>query len=119
ARAAAASMYQIDTALYRQRGAAETRLRSGDRVAPGDQLFAKLRVSMPAYVYIVNEDDDGETFLLFPLPGQAVENPVAPGTPVRIPGMRDADLSWQITSAGGRDRKSTRLNSSHVAISYA
>ena len=103
ATSAAASTYQIDTALYRQRGAAETRLRSGDRVAPGDQLFAKLRVSMPAYVYIVNEDDDGKTFLLFPLPGQAVENPVAPGTPVRIPGMRDADLSWQITSAGGRE----------------
>jgi len=103
ATSAAASTYQIDTALYRQRGTAETRLHSGDRVAPGDQLFAKLRVSMPAYVYIVNEDDHGETFLLFPLPGQAVENPVAPGTSVRIPGRRDADLSWQITSAGGRE----------------
>jgi len=103
ATSAAAATYQIDTALYRRRGAAETRLRSGDRVAPGDQLFAKLRVSRPAYVYIVNEDDHGETFLLFPLPGQAIDNPVTPGTSVRIPGMRDADLSWQITSAGGRE----------------
>ena len=103
ATSAAASTYRIDTALYRQRGDAETRLHSGDRVAPGDQLFAKLSVSLPAYVYIVNEDDHGETFLLFPLPGQAVENPVAPGTSVRIPGMRDAELSWQITSAGGRE----------------
>src|SRR5205085_3378534 len=61
--AVAASTYQIDAALYRLRGAAETRLHSGDRVAPGDRLFAKLHVSTPAFVYIVNEDDQGQMFL--------------------------------------------------------
>src|SRR5690349_23958689 len=29
------------------------------------------------------------------------------------------DALWRATSAAGRDRKSTRLNSSHVEISYA
>ena len=101
--ATTASSYKIETMLYRQRGRDETRLRHGDRVAPGDQLFVKLRVSIPTYVYIVNEDDRGETFMLFPLPGQAVANPVAADTPIRIPGTKGSDNSWVITSAGGRE----------------
>src|SRR5262249_4457196 len=66
---ALASSYTIDTAMYRRRGATDTRLRAGDRIAPGDEIFARLQVSAPAYIYVVNEDDNGETFLLFPLPG--------------------------------------------------
>ena len=100
---APASTYRIDTALYTRRAGGETRLRSGDRVAPGEQLFARLRVSAPTYVYIVNEDDGGESFLLFPLPGQAVENPIAAGATTRIPGTRDEDVTWQITTVGGRE----------------
>ncbi|MDP9222916.1 MAG: DUF4384 domain-containing protein, partial [Actinomycetota bacterium] len=72
-------------------------------VAPGDELFARLRVSAPTYFYVVNEDDRGESFLLFPLPGQAVDNPIAAATPVRIPGTHGQDTTWQITSAGGRE----------------
>jgi len=101
--AAQPAVYRIDTALYKRRDSGETRLRPGDRVAPGDELFARLRVSAPTYLYIVNEDDNGESFLLFPLPGQAVENPIAAGTPVRVPGTRAEDTTWQITSAGGRE----------------
>ena len=95
--------YRIDTALYTRQAREDRRLRPGDRVAPGDQLFARLRVSAPTYVYIVNEDERGESFLLFPLPGQAVENPISPGVTTRIPGTKDEDLTWQITSAGGRE----------------
>ena len=96
--------YQIDTALYRVRGDSERRLRPGERVAPGDGVFVKLRVSVPAYVYIVNEDDQDETYLLFPLPGQSVANPVPAGTTNRIPGTSGGgDYNWQITSAGGRE----------------
>jgi eukaryotic-like serine/threonine-protein kinase len=95
--------YQIDTALYTIRDGGATRLRFGDRVATGDKLFAQLRVSAPTYVYIVNEDDRGESFLLFPLPGQAADNPISPGGPTRVPGTRGGDVSWEITSAGGRE----------------
>lgn len=101
--AARPPIYRIDTALYRRRAGGEARLRPGDRVAPGDELFARLRVSAPTYVYIVNEDDRGESFLLFPLPGQAVENPIGAGARIRVPGTRDEDTTWQITSAGGRE----------------
>src|SRR5262245_23048785 len=100
---AAESAYQIDTALYRVRGTSEHRLRPGEVVAPGDSLFAKLRVSIPAYVYIVNEDDRGASYLLFPLPGQAVTNPLPAGISTRIPGTRDAEVNWLVDAAGGRE----------------
>jgi Protein kinase domain len=54
------SDYKIETAVYRERASKEQRLRPGEGVAPGDGLFVKLRVSVPAYVYIVNEDDRGD-----------------------------------------------------------
>jgi eukaryotic-like serine/threonine-protein kinase len=104
AASAADSSYQIDAALYRVRGTTETRLRPGGRIAPGDNLFAKIRVSVPAYVYIVNEDDLGESFLLFPLAGQTLGNPLVPGTTHRIPGAEgNEEINWQVTSAGGRE----------------
>src|SRR5690625_6092607 len=39
--------------------------------------------------------------------------------PDRCPGGRDGPGSGRRPGVGSRDRKSTRLNSSHVAISYA
>jgi hypothetical protein len=96
--------YQIDLGLYRTRGNRQERVRPGERVTLGDQLFVKLRVSVPAYVYIVNEDDQGESYLLFPLPAQSVTNPVPAGTTNRIPGTGgSADVDWQVTSAGGHE----------------
>jgi serine/threonine protein kinase len=102
--AAVESAYQIDTAVYRVRGKSERRLHPGERVALGDGLFVKLRVSMPTYVYIVNEDDQGESYLLFPQPGQTVANPVPAGLINRIPGTGgNAEFDWQVSSVGGRE----------------
>ena len=101
---AAAATYRIGTTLYRRsRGGVESPLRSGDRVAKGDDVFAKLSLSAPTYVYIVNEDDQGKSYVLFPLPGRAVDNPIPAGTTTRIPGTREADISWNIDSVGGRE----------------
>jgi len=99
-----AASYRIGTTLYRRsRGGVESPLRSGDRVAKGDDVFAKLSLSAPTYVYIVNEDDQGKSYVLFPLPGRAVDNPIPAGTTTRIPGTREADISWNIDSVGGRE----------------
>jgi serine/threonine protein kinase len=100
--AAVADGYQIEPALYKH-GQNDARLKAGDRVAPGDQLFMKLNVSAPTYLYVVNEDDRGDSFLLFPLPGQAVENPIRSDTPVRIPGTGDDEINWVLTSVGERE----------------
>jgi len=48
---------------------------------------------------VVNEDDKGASFLLFPLPGQRAGNPIQPGQEVTLPGA----VRWKITSAGGRE----------------
>jgi len=96
--------YRIDTALYRALDNQEVRLRSGARVNPGDRLFVEVRTSVPTYVYIVNEDDLGHAYLLFPLPGQSVGNPLPPGTSTRLPGSRgNEEIYWQVDQAGGRE----------------
>ena len=104
ASASLAPAYQIDTAWYRLQGGNKERLQSAARIAPGDNLFVEVKTSVPAYVYIVNEDDEGETFLLFPLPGQTVTNPLPARTTTRIPGSQAGqDIYWQVTTVGGRE----------------
>jgi serine/threonine-protein kinase len=96
--------YRIDAALYREQNGVETLLRPGERVAPGDRLFMMVRSSVPAHVYIVNEDEDGQSFLLFPLPGRLPENPLPPGERHRLPGTQDGQqYYWQVTSPGKRE----------------
>jgi protein kinase-like protein/uncharacterized protein DUF4384 len=95
--------YNIDAGLYRVSDVGESRLRPGDRVAPGDRLAMQIEVSQPAHVYIVNEDDSGESYLLFPLPNQNVTNPIPAGHPVRLPTGGNTPLYWTVTSAGGHE----------------
>jgi len=55
-------------------------------------------------VYVVNEDEKGESYLLFPIPGLALRNPLPPGQRHRLPGMWDREsVSWQVTSVGGTE----------------
>ena len=99
-----AGTYRIEAALYVERGGVDVRVQQGTRVAPGDKLSLHVRASVPAHVYVVNEDEQGEGYLLFPLPGQSVTNPLPAGQMHRLPGMQAGErLSWQVTSAGGRE----------------
>ena len=101
---AASGMYRIDAALYREQNGVETLLRPGERVAPGDRLFMMVRSSVPAHVYVVNEDEAGQSFLLFPLPGQTPANPLAPGERHRLPGTQNGEqYFWQVTTPGKRE----------------
>jgi serine/threonine protein kinase len=105
--AADAETYTIETALYRVVDGRNIRLRAGSQVEPGDNLFAELQSSVPTYVYIVNQDDRGESHMLFPLPGQSLSNPLPPGQPHRLPGAlkdrNDQEVYWMIDKAGGRE----------------
>jgi serine/threonine-protein kinase len=100
---ATAAGYQIEPVLYKEGRDESTRLRAGDRVAPGDQLFMRLTVSAPTYLYVVNEDDRGDSFVLFPLPGRAVDNPIPSETAIRIPGTSQEKVNWELTSVGERE----------------
>ncbi len=56
------------------------------------------------YFYVVNEDEQGESYLLFPLPGHGLQNPLPPGQRHRLPNMQNGELmSWQVTSTGRRE----------------
>ena len=102
--AAPADAYRIEAAFYVERNGADVRLPRGARVSPGDRLSLQIEASVPVYLYVVNEDEQGESYLLFPLPGQGVSNPLAGALRHRLPGEGTGQrLSWQVTSAGGRE----------------
>jgi eukaryotic-like serine/threonine-protein kinase len=99
-----AGSYDVEAAFYRQQRGNAVRLQPGARVAPGDQLSLQIQTSVPSYVYVVNEDDQGESYLLYPLPGQHLTNPVPPGERHEIPGVVNGErVTWVVSSAGGRE----------------
>ena len=61
-----ADTYTVSAALYKVSRSKAVRLAAGDRVAPGDTLALRIQSSRPVYVYVVNEDEHGESYLLFP-----------------------------------------------------
>ncbi len=104
AAAGSASEYRIEAGLYVGREGAEVRLQPDMRLAPGDTLSLQLQTSAPVHVYVVNEDERGESYLLFPLPSQAQMNPLPAGQRHRLPGrVNGNEITWQVTSAGGRE----------------
>jgi eukaryotic-like serine/threonine-protein kinase len=101
---AAPDTYSIEAAFYREQGGSSFRLASGARIAPGDRLSLRVASSVPTYVYVVNEDDRGKSFLLFPLPGQELLNPLPVGTRHEIPGKLHGERTfWTVSTAGGRE----------------
>lgn len=91
--------YDIEAAFYRAGRAGEERLGSDTRLAPGDQLFLRMEASVPVHLYVVDEDEKGAAFLLFPLPGQVLSNPLPAGQTVTVPGAS----RWLVTSEGERE----------------
>ncbi len=90
--------------MQRHTGGVAHRLPAGSGVAPGDQLSLEFESSAPLHVYVINEDERGESYLLFPLPGLVPENPLPPGRVHRLPGTLDgSDTYWGVSSAGGRE----------------
>ena len=100
----AADSYKIDAAFYRLQGDTEGRLQPGARVSPGDALSLRIQSSVPVWAYVVNEDDRGESWLLFPLSNQQLANPLPAGTRHEIPGLVNGDhVRWKVSSSGGRE----------------
>lgn len=101
---AALPAYSVEAAFLRRDDDAATRLASGDRVQPGDRLSLELRVTRPAWVYVLNEDEQGERYLLFPQPRFDARNPLAADSAYVLPGTADGrEAAWRVTSAGGRE----------------
>ena len=104
--AAAAQPYTVEASVQRLRkDGRHDRLESGSRLSLGDQLALELRASVPVHVYVIDEDDEGHAYALFPLPDLETKNPLPAETTVLLPGV-DAERRqnyWSVTSAGGRE----------------
>ena len=97
-----AAGYQVR--LLSDRGGSEDGLASGARVYPGDALSLRADLAESTYVYVFNEDDNGDLFALFPLPGLELSNPLEQGRHY-LPGLLDdIEQRWIVTSAGGQER---------------
>lgn len=91
--------------LWRSRDGVKTALADGDPVQPGDHLWLEFRGGEPLHVYVLDEDDRGQTFALFPVAGTDLANPVRAKQRVRLPGTRDGvPFDWVVTSDGGHER---------------
>jgi hypothetical protein len=92
--------------LYRRGASGDQRLTPGARVSPGDRLYLTVRGSDTMYVYVVDEDETGKIYVLFPNPELSPANPLVPGREHRLPRtLRKVDLEadWKISSAGGKE----------------
>jgi hypothetical protein len=78
-------------------------MRAGAPRRVGDRLHLEVHAPHPVHVYVVDADAAGALFMLFPLAGSELRNPLPAGL-VRLPGS-DAGtaLDWEVTSDGGRE----------------
>jgi hypothetical protein len=95
--------YRVDASVYREVDGVDQKLDAGARLSIGDRLALHLHMSVPGYVYVVNEDEMGDSYLLFPIKGRTDVNPLPGGTAHRLPSRANERLSWQVTSAGIRE----------------
>lgn len=75
------------------------RLKPDDVVRVDDELSLTVTLTAPAFIYVVNEDEAGASYLLFPLPGQGLGNPLPPRHEQRLPGA----YNWRVSSPGGKE----------------
>jgi len=95
---------EVDAELVRGDEDLGAPLATGDLVAPGDRIALELRAAEPVHAYVLSEDDAGSVFVLFPLRGRGLTNPLSPGARHRLPGKDgSASIDWVVTSAGGRE----------------
>ena len=104
--AGVASSYSVDAALYRTPANSDRRerLEQGARLSLGDRLNIEFTASKPLHVYVINEDDAGHAYSLFPLPGLEPGNPLPADKLLLLPGSRGGKpISWTVNSPGGRE----------------
>jgi hypothetical protein len=98
-----ANTFQVSAAFDLLQDGREVRLTPGSQLAVGNRISLSINSSRPVYVYVVNQDDNGEAHLLFPLTGLVQGNPI-PGGVRRLPGLKGSEeYYWQVTSASGRE----------------
>ena len=100
----ASEAYDVSATLIKHSAKGDVTLGEGDRVHPGDKLGVSVHGTLPLYVYVLDADDKGESYLLFPQPMFEQKNPVPALADVALPGARAGTASaWRVTSRGGHE----------------
>jgi serine/threonine protein kinase len=102
-----ASAYDVQATFYkRDNQGQEVLLASGDRVIPGDRLGLRVQTSQPAYVYVANQDEQDNAYLLYPLQPQRGHESAGPLPAERVHHLPEDESDgslWQVTSPGVRE----------------
>ncbi len=97
--------FKVEATLYRNADTGRVALRDGEEITTGDRLSMAFETSTRAHLYVLNQDDSGDIYLLFPVAGLKPGNPLAPGVSHRLPGSLDGrPQAWIVTSGGGNER---------------
>jgi len=90
--------------LYRLQGETKKALLPGARLSMGDTLSLEVRPSRRAYVYVLDEDEAGRVYVLFPSPDLDMKNPLTGDAVHRLPGsLQGNPVNWGVSSAAGRE----------------
>ncbi|HTM01332.1 MAG TPA: serine/threonine-protein kinase [Candidatus Omnitrophota bacterium] len=101
----AAKPLQASASLFRHLDARDEPLPSGATVVPGDRLFLEVSSEQPMHTYVLDEDEAGDVYGLFPIPGLEASNPLSSRVRHLLPGAAGDSLAyWTVTSFGGRER---------------
>lgn len=93
--------FQVTAALMRQELDGAKELSGNARLAVGDNLFIEVDAAESSYIYVINEDQIGHAYVLFPLSNFDLKNPVPSGRH-RLPGsVQGVTKNWDVDSAGG------------------
>jgi Protein kinase domain/Domain of unknown function (DUF4384) len=102
---AGASEFEVDATLLRYGDHSVEELFSGATLDLEQDLGLRFYATEDVYLYVINQDAAGGSFVLFPLIGGELENPLLGGATYELPGRVDGeDVAWTVTSAGGQEQ---------------
>jgi hypothetical protein len=90
--------------VYRDEKSGPKLLIPGSTIHPGDNLFLEILGTDSMYAYVINQDDLGHAYVLYPGPSFDLKGALAPGITHRLPGTHGGvPVNWVVSSAGGRE----------------
>ena len=93
----------VEATLFRAGADTDDRLLRDATIQLGDELFLEVKSSHVAYFYVFEEDETGRAYVLFPLPGIELQNPLPAGAH-RLPGANEeGEANWEVSSIGGTE----------------
>ena len=90
--------------LHRLREGRDEPLAPNDGLTLGDALSLEYEGPQPMHVYVFDRDEKGSVFVLFPIAGLDLANPLPAHARLRLPGTRQGQpFDWRVSSRGGRE----------------